>query len=269
MEIFLQSETWVSLLMLTFMEIVLGIDNIIFISIVSDRVPKEQQAKARNIGLLMAMLLRIALLFGITYVLQMQKPWFTVETSWLHAKFTGQSLILIAGGLFLLYKSVSEIHHKLEGQEEHVGGVRKPSTLTKTIIQITLLNIVFSFDSILTAIGLTESIIVMIIAVVVSIGIMIAFATPVARFVNEHPTVQMLGMAFLLLIGFTLVAEGAHVSQLSFLNQKVGEVPKGYLYFAIFFSLTVEVLNMRMRKKKQKPVVLRNPKLKDEKNRID
>lgn len=261
MEIFLQSETWISLLMLTFMEIVLGIDNIIFISIVSDSVPKSQQAKARNIGLIMAMLLRIVLLFGITYVLQMQMPWFTIGASWLHAEFTGQSLILIAGGLFLLYKSVSEIHHKLEGIEAHSGGeVRKVSTLTKTVVQITLLNIVFSFDSILTAIGLTESILIMIVAVVVSIGIMIAFATPVARFVNEHPTVQMLGMAFLLLIGFTLVAEGAHVSHLSAFGQEIGEVPKGYLYFAIFFSLAVEVLNMRMRKKR-KPVVLRNPKL--------
>ncbi len=263
MEIFLHSETWISLLMLTFMEIVLGIDNIIFISIVSDRVPIEQQSKARNIGLLMAMLLRIALLFGITYVLQMQEPWFSVNASWLQVGFTGQSLILIAGGLFLLYKSVAEIHHKLEGIEElKAGGERKRSTLTKTIVQITLLNIVFSFDSILTAIGLTESLLIMIIAVIVSIGIMIAFATPVARFVNEHPTVQMLGMAFLLLIGFTLVAEGAHISQLSFFGQKVGEVPKGYLYFAIFFSLAVEVLNMRMRKK-NKPVRLRNPKLEE------
>ncbi len=215
MEIFLHTETWISLLMLTFMEIVLGIDNIIFISIVSDRVPVAQQAKARNIGLLMAMLLRIVLLFGITYVLQMQEPWFSIHTSWLNVGFTGQSIILIAGGIFLLYKSVVEIHHKLEGIEEHkAGGERKMSTLTKTIVQITLLNIVFSFDSILTAIGLTESLLIMIIAVVVSIGIMIAFATPVARFVNEHPTVQMLGMAFLLLIGFTLVAEGAHISHL-------------------------------------------------------
>ncbi|MBS9767815.1 MAG: TerC family protein [Flavobacteriaceae bacterium] len=264
MDIFLHSETWISLLMLTFMEIVLGIDNIIFISIASNRVAKEQQAKARNIGLLMAMLLRIALLFGITYVLKMQEPWFSVEWEWLHAGFTGQSLILFVGGIFLLYKSVSEIHHKLEGVEEQLAGVEKTSsTLTKTVIQITLLNIVFSFDSILTAIGLTESVLIMIIAVIVSIGIMIAFATPVARFVNEHPTVQMLGMAFLLLIGFTLVAEGAHVSHLSFFGQVVGEVPKGYLYFAIFFSLAVEVLNMKVRKNKKKPVVLRNPKLKE------
>lgn len=265
MELFLHSETWISLLMLTFMEIVLGIDNIIFISIVSDRVPKEQQAKARNIGLVMAMLLRIALLFGITYVLQMQEPWFAIKNSWLEASFTGQSLILIAGGLFLLYKSVSEIHHKLEGEEQHTSSGKKRSSLVKTVIQITMLNIVFSFDSILTAIGLTQSIIIMIIAVIVSIGIMIAFATPVARFVNEHPTVQMLGMAFLLLIGFTLVAEGAHVSHFSFFNQEVGEVPKGYLYFAIFFSLAVEVLNMRMRKKR-KPVTLRNPKLNNQKS---
>ncbi len=265
MEIFLHSEAWVSLLMLTFMEIVLGIDNIIFISIVADRVPNAQQAKARNLGLFMAMLLRIALLFGITYVLRMQEPWITFESEWLQVAFTGQSLILIAGGLFLLYKSVSEIHHKLEGIEEHLGAAKKKvTTLTKTVIQITLLNIVFSFDSILTAIGLTESLLIMIIAVIVSIVIMIAFATPVARFVNEHPTVQMLGMAFLLLIGFTLVAEGAHISQLSFLGQEVGEVPKGYLYFAIFFSLAVEVLNMRMRKNKNKPVVLRNPKLEEE-----
>lgn len=263
MEIFLQSEMWISLLMLTFMEIVLGIDNIVFISIVSDRVPTEQQAKARNIGLVMAMLLRIALLFGITYVLQMQEPWFVVKSRWLQASFTGQSLILVAGGLFLLYKSVSEIHHKLEGHEEHMSGKQKQSTLAKTVLQITLLNIVFSFDSILTAIGLTESMGIMIAAVVISISIMIAFATPVARFVNEHPTVQMLGMAFLLLIGFTLLAEGAHVSQLSFFEREIGEVPKGYLYFAIFFSLSVEVLNMRMRKRR-KPIVLRNPKL-DEK----
>jgi predicted tellurium resistance membrane protein TerC len=243
--------------MLTFMEVVLGVDNIVFISIVSNRLPKEDQAKARNIGLVLAMILRIILLFGIQIIMQMTKPIIEFDLFGHHAGITGQSLILFLGGLFLLYKSVTEIHHKLEGDPEayeEKGGAK--AKLSQVIVQITLLNIVFSFDSILTAVGMTKGIPgdpmpVMIISVILSMLIMMAFAGPVGRFINEHPTVQMLGLSFLILIGFMLIAEAAHASHLI-----AESVPKGYLYFAIFFSLLVEVLNIRLRKK-QPPIQLR------------
>lgn len=237
---------------LTFLEIVLGIDNIIFLSIISNRLPESEQPKARNIGLALAMILRIILLFGITWLIAMQAPWFHIDFMGIHGAVTGQAVILFGGGLFLLYKATSEIHHKLEGNpEEDAADVKKGSgTLQSVIIQIALINIVFSFDSILTAVGLTDSLWIMIIAVVLSMIIMMLFSGPVAKFVNNHPTIQMLGMAFLLLIGFMLVAEAAHLSHLT-----EGSVPKGYLYFAIFFSMFVEMLNLRMQKK-QKPVQL-------------
>jgi len=208
---FAQPEIWMSLLTLTFLEIVLGIDNIIFIAIAADKLPKEQQPKATNIGLVLAMVMRIALLFGISWLVAMEAPWFYIgsEGSFIHGGFSGQSIILILGGIFLLYKSTSEIHHKLEGDgHEESGGKKATATLTSVILQITLINIVFSFDSILTAVGMTNglygALVIMIIAVVLSVGIMMAFATPVSRFVNDNPTVQMLGMAFLILIGFML-----------------------------------------------------------------
>ena len=254
------SGVWMSLLTLTFLEIVLGVDNIIFITIAANKLPEKLQAKATNIGLFLAMFLRIALLFGISVLIAMKEPWLSVENSWLSAGFSGQSLILIAGGVFLLYKSVSEIHHKLEVSDIEGNGKKKAgSTMTNVIIQITIINIVFSFDSILTAVGMTNGIygalVIMIIAVVLSVGIMMGFAGPVGRFVNKHPTIQMLGMAFLILIGFMLIIEGAHLAHLSINGDEIGAVPKGYLYFAIAFSLFVEFLNMRLRKSKD-PVQL-------------
>ncbi|MCL4140697.1 UNVERIFIED_CONTAM: hypothetical protein GTU68_030349 [Idotea baltica] len=239
-----------SLLTLTFLEIILGVDNIIFISIASSKLPPEQQKKATNIGLILAMALRIVLLFGISILIAMKAPLIQVDTSWLSMGLTGQSVILILGGLFLLYKSTSEIHHKLEGDDHSQKSNKKAVTLSSVIIQITLINIVFSFDSILTAVGMTNGVVgalpIMIIAVVFSVIIMMLFAVPVGRFVNNHPTIQMLGLSFLILIGFMLIIEG-----------EIGTVPKGYLYFAISFSLFVEFLNMKLRKPKDASVQLR------------
>lgn len=253
-------EVWISLLTLTFLEIVLGIDNIIFISISANRLHEKDQAKATNIGLLLAMVLRIGLLFGVTWLVAMEAAWFHVDWGWFSGGFSGQSLILIAGGIFLLYKSTTEIHHKLEG-DDHLHGTdtQQKSTLSNVILQITLINIVFSFDSILTAVGMTNGVygalIIMIIAVVISVLIMMLFATPVARFVNKHPTIQMLGLAFLILIGFMLIIEGGHLAHVELAGATIGAVPKGYLYFAIAFSLFVEFLNLRLRRR-QKPVQL-------------
>jgi predicted tellurium resistance membrane protein TerC len=249
---FASPEVWVSLLTLTFLEIVLGVDNIIFLSIISAKLPPEDQSKARNIGLILAMGLRIVLLFGLSWIIGMKEPLFTVDFLGIHGGLTGQGLILLAGGLFLLYKATKEIHHKLEGHEEStdpsVGSGK--AALQNAIIQIALINLVFSFDSILTAVGIADNLWVMIIAVVISVLIMMLFSGPVSKFVNEHPTIQMLGLAFLILIGFSLIAEAAHLGH--FIE---GEVPKGYLYFAIFFSMFVEILNIRM-SKKRKPVQL-------------
>lgn len=250
---FASSEVIIALITLTFLEIVLGVDNIIFITIAANKLPEQDKKKAINIGLVLAMALRIALLFGISILTRMTKPFFELDLPWLQAGFTGQSVILILGGLFLLYKSVSEIHHKLEG-DHHDGtsGGPKKISLSNAIIQITLINIVFSFDSILTAVGMTNGIFgalpIMIIAVVLSVAIMIVFANPVSRFVNKHPTIQILGLSFLILIGFMLILEGGHLAHLEFFDMKSGPVAKGYLYFAIGFALTVEFLNLRLRK---------------------
>lgn len=248
----------ISLLTLTFLEIVLGIDNIIFISIAANKLAPQDQGKARNIGLVLAMAFRLALLFGISFVISLSKPFTNIDTGWFRAALTGQSLILFAGGLFLLYKATSEIHHKLEGadDEPEAGGTKGKATISNVVTQIAITNIVFSIDSILTAIGLTQNVTIMMIAVIMSVVIMMFFAGPVGRFVNEHPTIQMLGLAFLIMIGFMLVAEGAHLSEVVFFDQEIGTVPKGYLYFAIAFSLLVEFLNIRLRKT-QKPVPLR------------
>jgi predicted tellurium resistance membrane protein TerC len=254
-DIFLQADTWVALLTLTFLEIVLGIDNIIFISIAAGKLPKHQIKKATRIGLLLALLFRIVLLLGVSYLISLKDPFYIIDLSWFKAGITGQSVILILGGLFLLYKSTSEIRHKVEGDEKNQK-VDKPSkkiaTLGMVIFQIVLIDIVFSFDSVLTAVGMTNGIdgalIIMIIAVVVSMIIMIIFATPVGAFVNKHPTIQMLALSFLILIGFMLITEGAHLSEAIIFNQHIGAIPKGYLYFAIAFSLGVEALNMKIRK---------------------
>ena len=249
---FASGEVWISLLTLTFLEIVLGVDNIIFLSIISSKLPPEDQPKARNIGLTLAMVLRIVLLFGIVWIIGMKEPLFHIDLPGIHGAVTGQGLILFLGGIFLLYKATNEIHHKLESpasaDDPKVG--KGKAALNAVILQIALINIVFSFDSILTAVGIAKDVLVMIIAVVVSVVVMMLFSGSVSRFVNNHPTVQMLGLAFLILIGFSLIAEAAHLGH--FIE---GSVPKGYLYFAIFFSLFVEMLNIRMRKT-QKPVQL-------------
>lgn len=249
---FSSGEVWISLLTLTFLEIVLGVDNIIFLSIISSKLPADQQPRARNIGLILAMVLRIALLFGIVWIIGMKAPLFHIDLPGLHGDVTGQGLILFLGGIFLFYKATTEIHHKLESpvSRDDPKVNKGKAALNAVILQIALINIVFSFDSILTAVGIANDLWVMIIAVVLSVLVMMLFSGPVSKFVNEHPTVQMLGLAFLILIGFSLVAEAAHLGH--FIE---GAVPKGYLYFAIFFSLFVEMLNIRMRKL-QKPVQL-------------
>jgi len=256
MEIFLHADAWIALLTLTFLEIILGIDNIIFISIAAAKLPKNKIKKATRIGLVLAMFFRIGLLFGISYLISMKNPFYSVELSWLKFGITGQSVILILGGLFLLYKSTSEIRDKVEGLEHDPATPNKikHSTLKGVVLQIVMIDIVFSFDSVLTAVGMTNGIpgalIIMITAVVISMLIMMVFASPVGRFVNAHPTIQMLALSFLILIGFMLITEGAHLSHAEIFNQQVGAIPKGYLYFAIAFSLGVEALNMKVRKGK-------------------
>lgn len=276
-ELITNPNAWVALLTLTFLEIILGIDNIVFLSIVSGKLEPKDQPKARRIGLLLAMAFRIVLLFGITWVLSLQDVLKHIDLGFFEASITGQSLIIFGGGLFLLYKSVSEIHHKMEGEEEATSG-KAAGNLTKAIVQIALLNIVFSFDSILTAIGMISmkspaeggfgpdgAIEIMILAVVISIVIMMIFAGPVSKFVNEHPTIQILGLSFLILIGVMLLAEGSHLAHFKFgSDTEIGVIPKGYLYFAIFFSLFVEFLNIKMRKNR-KPVQLHNNTIEDKK----
>ncbi|WP_459209378.1 TerC family protein [Aquimarina rhabdastrellae] len=259
-EIFSSPDAWMALLTLTFLEIVLGIDNIIFISIASSKLPEEQQKKATNIGLALAMIMRIVLLFGISLLVAMEAPFWHFNLSWIKGGVSGQAIILFAGGIFLLYKSVHEIHQKVDekGEEEKELESKSSSSLTNAIIQISIINVVFSFDSILTAVGMTnglsanpnDALIIMIIAVVLSVIIMMSFATPVGRFVNKHPSVQILGLSFLILIGFMLIAEASHLSHLVVFGNEVGTIPKGYLYFTIAFSLFIEFLNFKLRKKK-------------------
>ena len=255
MELFLQADTWVALLTLTFLEIILGIDNIIFISITAGKLPKNQIKKATRIGLVLALVFRIILLFGVSYLISMKEPFYSFDLPWFKAGITGQSVILILGGIFLLYKSTSEIHHKVDGITTDVKTKKSKiaATLGMVIFQIVMIDIVFSFDSVLTAVGMTNGIegalIIMVTAVIISMIIMMIFAVPVGKFVNEHPTIQMLALSFLILIGFMLVTEGAHLSNAVIFNQHVGAIPKGYLYFAIAFSLGVEALNMKVRKK--------------------
>ncbi|PQJ17128.1 MULTISPECIES: TerC family protein [Nonlabens] len=258
-EIFQSADAWMALLTLTFLEIVLGIDNIIFISLASEKLPDDKRKKATNIGLILAMALRIVLLFGISILISLQSSWFTFDYGWISGSVTGQSLILFAGGVFLLYKATQEIYEKVEdiGHDQRELKKKRTDTLSKVIFEITMINIVFSFDSILTAVGMTSglsddpdgALILMIIAVVLSVIIMLLFAHPVGKFVNKHPSVQVLGLAFLLLIGFMLIAEGAHMADLVVFGNESGVIPKGYLYFAIFFSMFVEFLNFKLRSK--------------------
>jgi len=229
-------EAWASLLTLTVLEIVLGIDNIIFISIVASRLPVNQQAKARTIGLMLALIMRIILLMLIFWIAHLTDPLFAVmghEISW-------RDLILIGGGLFLLVKGTMEIHHTVEGEEGN-GPSLKQVTFGAVLAQIMVLDIVFSLDSVITAIGMADERAIMIAAVIIAIGVMLFAAKPVSDFVNAHPTVKMLALSFLLLVGMALIADGFDV-----------HIPRGYLYFAVAFSLGVECLNLWVRKKSQK-----------------
>ncbi|WP_262888379.1 TerC family protein [Hymenobacter polaris] len=241
-------QAWVSLLTLTVMEIVLGIDNIIFISITVNRLAPGEQAKGRTIGLLLALLFRVALLTSISWLVGLREPLFTISLPGVidHFGVSGRDLILMAGGLFLIYKSTTEIHSKLQGEEEEEHASKGHASLPSIILQIIVIDIVFSFDSILTAVGLVDNVLVMIAAVICAMIIMIAFSGTVADFVNRNPTIKMLALSFLIMIGFMLVMEASHK-----------EVEKGYLYFAMAFALVVELLNMRLRKK-SKPVALRD-----------
>ncbi|MFZ4435168.1 MAG: TerC family protein [Flavobacterium psychrophilum] len=255
-ELLSNPNAWIALVTLTFLEIVLGIDNIIFISIVTGKLPLEKRKRATKIGMFLAMFMRITLLFGITLLIAMKEPWVSIHSSWISADISGQSLILLLGGLFLIYKSTKEIHDKVDekGQEEKELKTSAAKRFSAVIMQIILIDLVFSFDSILTAVGMTNGVegalYIMITAVVISVLIMMQFAVPVGTFVNKNPSIQILGLAFLILIGFMLVTESAHIANASFFGNHVDVVPKGYLYFAIAFSLVVEMLNMKMTKKK-------------------
>lgn len=257
MEVFLNPDAWIALLTLTFLEIVLGIDNIIFISIATGKLPAEQRKRATKIGMFLAMFMRIALLFGINLLIQMKEPWFHIDFSWFSAGITGQSLILLGGGLFLIYKSTNEIREKVDekGHEEKELGKAATKSFQNVLLQIIMIDLVFSFDSILTAVGMTNGVegalYIMITAVVISVLIMMQFAVPVGNFVNKHPSIQILGLSFLILIGMMLLTESAHLSNALIFGSHVTPVPKGYLYFAISFSLLVEVLNMKMNKSKK------------------
>lgn len=240
MEALLTAEGLVSLLTLTFLEIVLGIDNIVFISITSDRLPKKDQKKARTMGILLALLIRIGLLFTVSWIIGLKEPFISVGDF----DLSFRDLILIAGGLFLIAKSTSEIHAKLEGHDEEEHNAQA-LTIRGAVVQIILLDVVFSFDSILTAVGLVDEILIIIIAIVISLAVMLIFATRISNFINQHPAMKLLAVSFLMMIGLVLVIEGLHV-----------HVPKGYIYFSMAFALGIEILNMKVRKK-SKPVQLK------------
>ena len=261
LDFLLTGDAIMALITLTFLEIILGIDNIIFISIAANKLPEEQRSKATNIGLLLAMLQRIILLFFVSFLISLKEPFYTIDTSWLHLGISWQAIILFSGGLFLIYKSTSELREKAETpkhDEDTVKG-KKIKTLSQAIVQIVIIDFIFSIDSILTAVGMTNglhenhnyNLVLMIIAVVISIAIMIGFANPIRKFIDTHPSIQLLGLAFLILIGFMLITEAAHLSHTEFFGKTVGAIPKGYLYFAIAFSLFVEFLNYRIKKKNQ------------------
>ncbi|GAB4581963.1 MAG: TerC family protein [Anaerolineales bacterium] len=236
-------QSWVALLTLTALEIVLGIDNIIFISILAGKLPPADQKRARQLGLGLALGTRILLLLSLSWIIGLTEPLFHIGDF----EVTGQALILIAGGLFLLGKATYEIHDKLEGVEGH-GSAKVASSFSSVILQIALLDIVFSLDSVITAVGMANEIAIMIIAVIIAVGIMLFAAGPISDFVNKHPTLKILALSFLLLIGFSLVVHAFHI-----------EIPKGYIYFAMGFSVFVEMLNLRMRAKSAHPVKLHEP----------
>jgi predicted tellurium resistance membrane protein TerC len=237
-----QPQTWIAFLTLVALELVLGVDNVIFISILASKLPQNQQQSARRTGIMLAVVTRILLLLSISWIIGLTEPLFTVAGF----EISGRDLVLIAGGLFLLWKSVHEIHQKLEGEEGQVTA-KVTAAYWNVIIQIMLLDIVFSLDSVITAVGMVDHIEIMIAAVIIAAVVMVVSATPLGNFVERHPTVKMLALSFLLLIGFTLIVEGLHQ-----------HIPKGYIYFAMGFSVLVEMLNLRIRGKGQ-PVSLHEP----------
>jgi predicted tellurium resistance membrane protein TerC len=245
MEWLFDVHAWIGLLTLIVLEIVLGIDNVIFISILSSRLPPATQGRARRIGLSLAMIMRVLLLLSLTWIMGLTRPLFSIMSF----DVTGRALILVSGGLFLLAKSTHEIHERLEGEDEP-GKVRMAPSLASVLVQIMFLDIVFSLDSVITAVGMVDQIAIMIAAVVIAVLVMMLFAGVVSGFVDKHPTIKMLALSFLLLIGMNLIAEGVGF-----------HIPKGYTYFAMGFSVFVEMLNLRMRKVKAAPVRLHNPQL--------
>ena len=241
-------ETWIALVTLVALELVLGVDNVIFISILAGKLPQQDQQRARNTGIAMAVFTRILLLLSLSWIISLEEalftlPWFGGEA----LGISGRDLILIAGGIFLLWKSTHEIHDKLEGKQGHASA-KVGATFWSVIVQIMLLDIVFSLDSVITAVGMVDHIEIMIFAVIVAAGVMIFTAGPLSSFVEQHPTIKILALSFLLLIGFTLVVEGLHQ-----------HIPKGYIYFAMGFSILVELINLRVRQNERQPVQLHTP----------
>jgi len=247
MDLLTDPQAWIALATLTALELVLGIDNVIFISILVDKLPAAQRERARRIGLFMAMFMRIGLLLVLSWIVGLVAPLFTV----LGQAISGRDLILIAGGLFLIYKSTGEIHQSLEGEEGHASSAVK-ATFSAVILQIMVVDIVFSLDSIITAVGMVDRIEVMIAAVILSVALMMVFASTIGRFVSDHPTIKMLALSFLVVVGVTLIAEGFD-----------HHVPKGYIYFAMAFSVGVEMLNIQMRKRAKKPAALHSAYVRD------
>ena len=241
MEWLLDPHAWLALATLTALEIVLGVDNIIFISILCGRLPEHQRARARSIGLILAMVTRLGLLFSITWIMTLTAPLFTVFGK----EVSGRDLILIGGGLFLLWKSVHEIHNSLEGEEDDKD-VAVAATFGAVIIQIAIVDIVFSLDSVITAVGMVKEIEIMVTAVIISVGVMLLAAGPIGEFVDRHPTIKMLALSFLILVGVALIGDGWDL-----------HIPKGYIYFAMAFAVAVEMLNLRMRARMREAVQLR------------
>jgi len=244
MELLTDPQAWIAFLTLTALELVLGIDNIVFISILVDKLPTEQRNAARRLGLFMAMFMRIGLLLVLAWIVGLVAPLFTLPL--LNQEISGRDLILIGGGMFLIWKSTGEIHQSLEGEEGHASNAVK-ATFTAVILQIMVVDMVFSLDSIITAVGMVDELAVMVAAVIASVGMMMLFAGAIGRFVSDHPTVKMLALSFLVVVGVVLIAEGFD-----------HHVPKGYVYFAMAFSVCVEMLNLRLRKRSAHPVKLKS-----------